>query len=162
MPRMPDEFLAANPYTNESDRPAPDSPRRRLPVPHRQVWAALQDGLRTLPRVREAVVWSDRGLKWSWTYACGEIGVAILIPTDKGVLGALVLQEQSLGRVLGHKDMTPHMSELISASEPSEGTRTVWVQVVDVDSARDFLLSVRAAIEVLRAARACADEPQDG
>jgi hypothetical protein len=161
MTRMPDEFPAANPYTSESDRPAPDSPRRRLPVPHRQVWAALQDGLRTMPRVREAVVWSDRGWRWSWAYACGEIGLAFLIPTEKGVLGALVLQEQILDKVLGHKDVSEHMAKVISTTEPKEGTRTCWVMVVDVDSARDFLLSVRAATEVLRAARACHEEPQD-
>ncbi len=161
MPRMPEDYLAANPYASESDRPAPDSPRRRLPVPHRQVWAALQDGLRTLPRVREAVVWSDRGWRWSWAYACGDVGVAILIPTEKGVLGALVLSEPLLERVLAHKDMTPHMAEIVSASTPQEDTRTCWIMVVDVDTAREFLLGVRAATEVLRAARTCVEEPQE-
>jgi len=158
MQDTPDDYLAANPYVEEGETPAPDSPRRRLPVPHRQVWAALQDGLRTMPRVREAVVWSDKGWRWSWLYSCDDMAVAYLVPTDMGVLGALVVQERNLTPLLAHKDLTASMSERIKAAPPEGDARTCWVPVLDVNTAREFLLSVRATLEVLRAARSCAED----
>jgi hypothetical protein len=159
MPETLDDYLAANPYAEEGDTPAPDSPRRRLPVPHRQVWAAVQDGLRTMPRVREAVVWSDRGWRWSWLYSCDDRAVAYLVPTERGVLGALVVQERNLGPLLGHKDVTAKMADRIRTAPPEGEGRTCWVPVLDVDTAREFLLSVRATLDVMRAARTCAEGP---
>ncbi len=161
MPEMPDDYLAANPYTAEDEEPAPDSPRRRLPVPHRQVWAALQDGLRTMPRVREAVAWSDRGWRWSWLYSCGDADVAFLVPSEKGVLGALIVQDRNLKPLLGHRDVSAAMSQRIQAAAPEGDARICWVPVLDVDTAREFLLSVRATLEVLRAARACPEDAPD-
>jgi len=156
MARSPDDFLDANPFTTEADRPAPDAPRRRLPVPHRQVWAALQDGLRTMPRIRETIVWSPEGWKWTWFYSCGDVGVAYLIPSEKGVLGTLVVREGLVEALLAHKDVSKDMAALVEGAGADGDARKCFVPVLDVDTAREFLFCVRAMTEVLRAAgKAC-------
>ena len=154
--RSTDDYLDANPFTTEADRPAPDAPRRRLPVPHRQVWAALQDGLRTMPRIREGIVWSPEGWRWTWLYSCGDVGVAYLVPSEKGVLGVLVVREAHAAALLDHKDVSKGMAALIEGTRPEGDARKCFVPVLDVDTAREFLICVRAITEVLRAAgKAC-------
>lgn len=160
MAKSPDDYLDANPFTTEADRPAPDAPRRRLPVPHRQVWAALQDGLRNMPRIRENIVWSPEGWKWTWLYSCGDAGVAHLIPSERGVLGALVVREGIVKALLAHKDVSRGMAALVEGARPDGDARTCFVPVLDVDTAREFLFCVRAITEVLRAAgKACPEAP---
>jgi hypothetical protein len=144
------EFQVTNPYVSERDAPGPDSPRGKLPVPHRQVWAALQDGLRNLPRVKETVIWCGEGWKWSWQYSYGDLQIAFLLPSEKGVSGVLVVEDQSLEELMKHEGMRPTMRELVSCSEPKGTTRRCWTPVLDVNTARDFLQSVRALLEIVR------------
>jgi hypothetical protein len=155
MAQVPDDYLDANPFTSEGDQPAPDAPRRRLPVPHRQVWAALQDGLRNMPRIRESIVWSPEGWRWTWQYSCGDAGVAYLVPSERAVLGVLVVQEPNLQALVAHTSVSESVRELVEGTRPSGDTRNCFVPVLDVDIARDFLNAVRAMTEVLRTARAC-------
>jgi len=160
MARSPDDYLDANPFTTEADRPAPDAPRRRLPVPHRQVWAALQDGLRTMPRIRESIVWSPEGWKWTWLYSCGDVALAYLIPSERGVLGALVVREGHVKALAGDKDVRKGMAALIEGTGPDGDARKCFVPVLDVDTAREFLSCVRAMTEMLRGAGKACPEAQ--
>jgi len=160
MARSPDDYLDANPFTTEADRPAPDAPRRRLPVPHRQVWAALQDGLRTMPRIRESIVWSPEGWKWTWLYSCGDVALAYLIPSERGVLGALVVREGHVKALAGDKDVRKGMAALIEGTGPDGDARKCFVPVLDVDTAREFLSCVRAMTEMLRAVGKACPEAQ--
>ena len=105
-------YRDANPYSNEGDRPGPDSPRARLPVPHRQVWAALQDGLRNLPRIKETTIWCGSGWKWSWQYSYGDRQLAFLLPTDKGVCAVLVGES-----LVGLDNPEPLIRELSNAGQ---------------------------------------------
>ena len=146
-----DEFRSANPYTVEGDRPGPDSPRARLPVPHRQVWAALQDGLRNLPRVRETIIWCGEGWKWSWQYSYGDRQLAFLLPSDKGVSAALVVDDDLMEEWIEREDVRPKIRDLVTCSEPKSATRRCWTPVLDVDTARDFLMAAKALLEVIRA-----------
>ena len=145
------EYKDANHYNSEGDRPGPDSPRARLPVPHRQVWAALQDGLRNLPRVKETTIWCGTGWKWSWQYSYGDRQLAFLLPTDRGVCAVLVVADIDLEALMGHKDLRPKIRELLNCAEPKEARRTCLTPVLDVETARDFLLAARALLEVVRA-----------
>jgi hypothetical protein len=145
-----DEFRDTNPYVNEADIPGPDSPRGRLPVPHRQVWAALQDGLRNLPRVRESVIWCGEGWKWSWQYSFGDIQLAFLLPSDKGVSAVIVVEDKALDQLMAHEDMRPSIKHLVECSEPVSASRRCWTPILDVNTARDFLFSVRALLYVIR------------
>ena len=143
-------FRSTNPYINEGEKPGPDSPRGRLPVPHRQVWAALQDGLRNLPRVRESVIWCGEGWKWAWQYSFGDEQMAFLLPSDKGVSVVLVVNERFVNQMLEHADMRPSIRKLLTGCKTETTTRRCWTPVLDVDTARDFLLSTRALLEVIR------------
>jgi hypothetical protein len=143
-------FRCTNPYVNEGEKPGPDSPRGRLPVPHRQVWAALQDGLRNLQRVRESVIWCGEGWKWAWQYSIGDEQMALLLPSDKGVSVVLVVNERFVDKLLEHRDMRPSIRKLLAGCRSGTITRRCWTPVLDVDTARDFLLSARALLEVIR------------
>ncbi len=143
-------FRSTNPYVNEGEKPGPDSPRGRLPVPHRQVWAALQDGLRNLPRVRESVLWCGEGWKWAWQYSFGDEQMAFLLPSDNGVSVVLVVNERFVDNLLEHADMRPSIRKLLMGCETATTTRRCWTPVLDVDTARDFLLSARALLEIIR------------
>lgn len=145
-----DEYRRAHPYMSEDEPPGPDSPRRGLPVPHRQVWAALQDGLRNLPRVRETVTWCGEGWRWSWQYSVGDRDLAFLIPSERGVSAMLIVEDPILSDLLGHDDMRPSMRSRLSETEEGREVHRCWTPVLDVDSARDFLLSARALIELMR------------
>jgi len=148
-PREP--FRKANPYVVEGDRPGPDSPRARLPVPHRQVWAALQDGLRNMPRVRETVIWCGEGWRWSWQYSYGDRQLAFLLPSEKGVSAVLVVEDDMLEFLMGHEMLRPKVRDLISCSDPKGRQRRCWTPVLDVDTARDFLMAAKALLEIVRA-----------
>ncbi len=145
-----EEFRSANPYTVEGDRPGPDSPRARLPVPHRQVWAALQDGLRNLPRVRETIIWCGEGWKWSWQYSYGDRQLAFLLPSDKGVSAALVVDDDLMGVWLEREEVRPKIRDLVTCTEDTGASRRCWTPVLDVDTARDFLNAAKALLEVIR------------
>ncbi len=145
------QFRDSNPYVNEGDRPGPDSPRGRLPVPHRQVWAALQDGLRNLPRVRESVIWCGEGWKWAWQYSIGDRQIAFLLPSDRGVSAVLVVEDRFMEPLTSHEDMRASIRSLIECSEPKATCRRCWTPVLDVETARDFLLSARALLGIIRA-----------
>jgi hypothetical protein len=144
------EFRDSNPYVKESARPGPDSPRGKLPVPHRQVWAALQDGLRNLPRVRETVIWCGESWKWAWQYSIGDNQLAFLLPSDRGVSAVLVVEDRYIDELLTHDDMTSSIKGLIDVSEPKAACRRCWTPVLDVETARDFLLSARALLGIVR------------
>jgi hypothetical protein len=146
-----EEFRLANPYTVEGDRPGPDSPRARLPVPHRQVWAALQDGLRNLPRVREAIVWCGDSWKWSWQYSYGDRQLAFLLPSDQGVSAVLVVDDEVIDNLMDHEDVQPKIRNLVNCAEAKGTSRRCWTPVLDVDTARDFLFAARALLDVIRA-----------
>lgn len=141
-------FQGSNPYTNEGDVPGPDSPRSRLPVPHRQVWAALQDGLRNLPRVRESVIWCGEGWKWSWQYSMGDIQLAFLLPSEAGVSAVLVVEDEALDGLLEREEVRGSIRELVRCTEGSGSVKRCWTPVLDVDTARDFLMSARALLEI--------------
>ncbi len=143
-------FRTANPYTVEGDRPGPDSPRAILPVPHRQVWAALQDGLRNLPRVRETIIWCGEGWKWSWQYSYGDRQLAFLLPSDKGVSAVLVLEEDLMGPFMAQEEVRPKIRSLVKCSETESTTRRCWTPVLDVDTAREFLMAAKALLAVIR------------
>ena len=113
MAHSPEEYIAAHPYDAEGERPGPDAPRVRLPVPHRQVWAALQDGLRTMPRIKESVIWCGSGWKWSWQYSMGDDEVAYLIPSEKGVSAWLIVGEKYTEGFLSHPEVRPRISSLM-------------------------------------------------
>jgi hypothetical protein len=144
------EFRSGNPYTVEGDRPGPDSPRAKLPVPHRQVWAALQDGLRNLPRVRETIIWCGEGWKWSWQYSYGDRQLAFLLPSMRGVSAVLVVDDDLMDTLMDHEGVRPKMQDLVSCSEPRSASRRCWTPVLDVDTARDFLDAAKALLEVIR------------
>jgi hypothetical protein len=148
MTEAPQDFLDAHPYASEEERPGPDAPRVRLPVPHRQVWAALQDGLRTLPRIKETVMWCGTGWKWSWKYSVSDDEVAYLIPSDMGVCAVLIVGEGHLEGLLAHPDVQPRVSSLVE--ECSAEKRRCWMPIMDISQARDFLISARALVEVIR------------
>lgn len=145
-----DEFRLANPYTSEADRPGPDSPRAKLPVPHRQVWAALQDGLRNLPRVRETIIWCGDAWKWAWQYSYGDRQLAFLLPSEKGVSAILVVDEDSREGLMQHPDTQQSIKDLVDCSEPKGSSRRCWTPVLDVDTARAFLLAARGLLAVMR------------
>ena len=145
-----EEFRLANPYKTEADRPGPDSPRARLPVPHRQVWAALQDGLRNLPRVRETIIWCGDHWKWTWQYSYGDRQLAFLLPSDRGVSAVLVVDDDSKDALMEHPDTQQSIKELVNCSEPRGSTRRCWTPVLDVDTARAFLLAARGLLSVIR------------
>jgi hypothetical protein len=146
-----EEYRMANPYTVEGDRPGPDSPRAKLPVPHRQVWAALQDGLRNLPRVRESIIWCGEGWKWSWQYSYGDRQLAFLLPSDKGVTAVLVVDDEVMESLLDHDEVGPKIRDLINCSDPKGSARRCWTPVLDVDTAREFLTASKALLEIVRA-----------
>ena len=146
-----EEFRQANPYTVEGDRPGPDSPRAKLPVPHRQVWAALQDGLRNLPRVREAIIWCGEGWKWSWQYSYGDRQLAFLLPSDRGVSAVLVVDDDLMETLMDHEEVKPKIRSLVTCSETDNTSRRCWTPVLDVDTAREFLMAAKALLEVVRA-----------
>ncbi len=146
-----EEFRLANPYTLEGDRPGPDSPRAKLPVPHRQVWAALQDGLRNLPRVRESIIWCGEGWKWAWQYSYGDRQLAFLLPSDKGVSAVLVVDDDSVDQLMEHPEMAQPIRELVRCSEPKGSSRRCWTPVVDVETARNFLMASKSLLEVIKA-----------
>lgn len=146
-----DEFRLANPYSSEADRPGPDSPRAKLPVPHRQVWAALQDGLRNLPRVRETIIWCGDAWRWAWQYSYGDRQLAFLLPSDRGVSAILVVDEDSREALMQHPDTQQSIKDLVDCSEPKGSSRRCWTPVLDVDTARAFLLAARGLLAVMRA-----------
>jgi hypothetical protein len=146
-----EEYRLANPYIKEGDEPGPDSPRARLPVPHRQVWAALQDGLRNLPRVRESIIWCGEGWKWSWQYSFGDRQLAFLLPSDKGVSAVLVVDDEVMDDLLGHESVQPKIRDLVNCSDPKSASRRCWTPVLDVNTARDFLMAAKALLEIVRA-----------
>jgi hypothetical protein len=146
-----EEYRLANPYTVEGDRPGPDSPRAKLPVPHRQVWAALQDGLRNLPRVRESIIWCGESWKWSWQYSYGDRHLAFLLPSDRGVTAVLVVDDEMMEPLLGHEDVGPKMRDLVNCSDPKGAARRCWTPVLDVDTAREFLTASKVLLEIIRA-----------
>ena len=119
-------------------------------MPHRQVWAALQDGLRNLPRVRETVIWCGEGWKWSWQYSYGDRQMAFLLPSDRGVSAVLVVDDDLLEALMAHDDLQSSVGELVQCSEPKGASRRCWTPVLDVDTARNFLLAARALLEVIR------------
>ncbi len=145
-----DRFRETNPYANEGDQPGPDSPRGRLPVPHRQVWAALQDGLRNLPRIRETVIWCGEDWKWMWQYSFVYEQHAFLHPKDNGVSAVLVVDNRFIDELLEHEDFKPSIRKLLTSAEPKAAARRCWTPVLDVDTARAFLLSARALLTVIR------------
>jgi len=145
-----EEYRLANPYIVEGDRPGPDSPRTRLPVPHRQVWAALQDGLRNLPRVRESVIWCGEGWKWAWQYSFGDRQLAFLLPSERGVSVVLVVEDDLKDELLVHDEVQAKMRELVTRSEPKSSSRRCWTPVLDVKTARDFLMATKALLEIVR------------
>jgi hypothetical protein len=145
-----EEFRQANPYTVEGDRPGPDSPRAKLPVPHRQVWAALQDGLRNLPRVREGIIWCDEKWGWSWQYSYGERHLAFLLPSERGVSAVLLVDDDLLDPLMEHENMGPKIRELVTCSDPKNASRRCWTPVLDVNTAREFLASAKALLEIVR------------
>jgi len=145
-----EEFRLANPYSVESIRPGPDSPRAKLPVPHRQVWAALQDGLRNLTRVRETILWCGEEWHWAWQYSFGDHQLAFLIPSEVGVSAVLVVDDDSLEQLMEREEMTPSIRNLVERSEPKGSSRRCWTPVLDVDTARNFLNAARGLLEVIR------------
>ena len=146
-----DEFRLANPYSSEADRPGPDSPRAKLPVPHRQVWAALQDGLRNLPRVRETIIWCGDAWRWVWQYSYGDRQLAFLLPSERGVSAILVVDEDSREALMQHPDTLRSIKDPVDGSEPKGSSRRCWTPVLDVDTARAFLLAARGLLAVIRA-----------
>ncbi len=150
MTEQREKFRLANPYQVEGVRPGPDSPRAKLPVPHRQVWAALQDGLRNLPRVRETILWCGEGWRWAWQYSYGDRQLAFLIPSEVGVSAVLVVDDDSLDPLMEHEEMTPSIRNLVECSEPKGSSRRCWTPVLDVDTARNFLSAARGLLEVVR------------
>ena len=145
-----EEFRSANPYTIEGDRPGPDSPRARLPVPHRQVWAALQDGLRNLPRVRETIIWCGESWKWSWQYSYGDRQLAFLLPSERGVSAVLVVDDEMIEPWVQLDEVSPRIRDLVSCTEPKGASHRCWTPVLDVDTARDFLMAAKALLQVIR------------
>ena len=150
MTEQRDKFRLANPYQVEGVPPGPDSPRAKLPVPHRQVWAALQDGLRNLPRVRETILWCGEGWRWAWQYSYGDRQLAFLIPSEVGVSAVLVVDDDLLDPLMEHEGMTPSIRNLVECSEPKGSGRRCWTPVLDVDTARNFLYAARGLLEIIK------------
>lgn len=145
-----EEYRLSNPYSVEGTRPGPDSPRALLPVPHRQVWAALQDGLRNLPRVKETIIWCGETWKWTWQYSYGDRQLAFLLPSSIGVSAVLVVDEDQMTTLLDHDDIQPSIQNLVNCAEAKGTSRRCWTPVLDVDTARNFLLAARALLDVIR------------
>ena len=146
-----EEYRLANPYIVEGNRPGPDSPRARLPVPHRQVWAALQDGLRNLPRVRESIIWCGESWKWSWQYSYGDKQLAFLLPSDKGVSAVLVVDDELKEELIDREGFPRRVRDLVACSDTKGTSRRCWTPVLDVDTARDFLTAAKTLLEIIRA-----------
>jgi hypothetical protein len=67
------------------------------------------------------------------------------------VSAVLVVDDDLIEDLLGHEEVQPRIRELVTCSDPKGASRRCWTPVLDVSTARDFLMAAKALVEIVRA-----------